>query len=130
MVRTSLLVALLAGLAVATPSSSAEQKPIASYCSPSGDVCYGIFSQGQTYRFELTTAARYFARYKICVKPPTGSATCKSFPVRRRGQAFGGVVVWNLNFPNKGPGRYQVTWKQSGQRLGPSLKFRVAPLTP
>jgi hypothetical protein len=128
MVRIGLLVALVSALFIAPSASSADQKRIASYCSPSGDVCYGIFSpKRNSFTFQLTTAARYFTRYKICIKPPTGMATCKSFPVRRRGQAFGGIVVWSRNFPNLGPGSYRVTWKQSGQRLGPPLKFRVLP---
>ncbi len=80
MVRIGLLVALAAGLAVAGPASSAEQGRIASHCSASGDVCYGIFKgSAGLYRFQLTTAAKYFSRYRICVRPVGRSATCKSF---------------------------------------------------
>ena len=118
-----------AGLAVAGAGSSASEVRIASYCSPSGDVCYGIFrSPTEVYRFELTTAAHYFSRYQVCVKPSVAAATCKSFPVRKRGANYGGVVIWNRNYPNKGPVRYKVTWKQSGRRFGPSLSFRVLPV--
>jgi hypothetical protein len=126
--RTGFLVlALAAGLVAPSAASPAEQIRIGSYCSTSGDVCYGIFQQGQTFRFELTLAARYFSRYQICVQPPSGASTCKTFPVRRRGQQFGGTVIWNRYFPSRGPGRYRVTWKQNGQRLGPTLRFAVVP---
>jgi hypothetical protein len=124
MVRVGLLVVLAAALAVATPAMSAEQVRIASYCSPSGDVCYGIFKRSGVVRFELTTAARYFSRYRICVRPPRGATTCKSFPVRSRGVAYGGSVIWARNFPNRGAGRYRVTWKVGTRALGPALSFR------
>lgn len=127
--RISLLAVLAAALVAGGTASSADQIRIASYCSTSGDVCYGIFrSPTEIYRFELTTAARYFSRYQVCVKPSVAAATCKSFPVRKRGANYGGVVIWNRNYPNKGPVRYKVTWKQSGRRLGPSLSFRVLPI--
>ena len=124
----SVVLAAVVSLTV-VPAASAASHVVDSYCSPSGDVCYGIFrSPSDLYRFELTTAARYFSRYQVCVKPSIASATCKSFPVRKRGANYGGVVIWSRNYPNKGPVRYKVTWKQGGQRLGPSLSFRLVPL--
>ena len=123
------LAVLVAALAVASAASAAPDARIASYCSPSGDLCYGIFRDaGNVTRFQLTLAARYFGRYRICVKPPTGAVTCKSFPVRRTGRTFGGAVKWDRNFPtNRGPGRYRVTWLQGTRRLGPALFFRPSP---
>lgn len=116
-------------LALASAATAAPDRRIASYCSPSGDVCYGIFSDpGNVTRFQLTLAARYFGRYRICVKPPSGAATCKSFPVKKTGRVFGGAVKWDRNFPtNRGPGRYRVTWLLGTQRLGPALFFRPSP---
>ena len=127
MVRAGILVTLAAALALASPALSANPKRIASYCSTTGDVCYGIFRQGETYQLQLTTAARYFGRYTICSKPPTGTATCKSFPVRKRGQSFGGVVLWQKNFPHKVYGKYRITWKLV-RPLGPALKFTFVPV--
>jgi hypothetical protein len=129
MVRISLAaLALAAALAAVAPASSARELRIASYCSPSGDVCYGIIARQGVVRFELTTAARYFNRYLICVRPPTGAAACKSFPVVARGQAFGGVVRWARNFPNRGgPGRYRVTWRLRATPLGRALTFTLPP---
>lgn len=123
MVRISLLVALAAGLAVAAPASSADQIRVAHYCSASGDVCYGVFNDSGTIRFRLTLAAKYFSRYRICVRPIGQAARCKRFSVRKTGANWGGSVIWQRNFPNRGPRRYRVTWSQGGQRLGPSLSF-------
>ena len=126
MVRIGLLVALAAALTAAIPASGAEQGRVAHYCSTSGDVCYGIFrGSAGLYRFKLTTAAKYFSRYRICVKPKGLTATCKGFRVRKSGATWGGTVVWQRNFPARGVGTHVVTWKLGARRLGPSLKFVV-----
>jgi hypothetical protein len=106
---------------MATAASSGR---IASRCSASGDVCYGVFDDRGTIRFQLTLAAKYFTRYRVCVRPPRGATTCRSFPVKRVGSQFGGAVKWNLNFPYRGLGRYRVTWRQGAQALGPALVFQ------
>ena len=125
MARISFLVAIAVVLAIAAPASSAEQGRIASHCSASGDVCYGIFkgSAGQ-YRFKLTVAAKFFSRYRICVRPVGQLATCKSFPVKKTGANWG-TVVWQRNFPLRGPRTYVVTWTLFVRRLGPSLRFTL-----
>ncbi len=126
MVRISLLVALAAGLAFATPASSADQARLASYCSQSGDVCYAITrDRAGVIRFQLTTAAKYFSRYRICVRPLGTAAKCKSFAVKKVGANWGGKVIWQRNYPMRGFRKYQVTWKLGTQRLGPTLSFRL-----
>ena len=124
--RFILLAALAAGLALATSALSADQGQIKSHCSASGDVCYGI-SKGKlgVVRFQLTTAAKYFSRYRICVRPLGTAGKCKSVPVRKVAANWGGTVIWQKNFPMRGPRRYKVTWSQNGHRLGPSLSFTV-----
>jgi hypothetical protein len=123
-VRVGLLITVAAGFAMAAPVSAAPSGRIASHCSASGDVCYGVFDDRGVIRFQLTLAAKYFSRYRICVRPPRGATTCRSFPVKRVGSQFGGAVRWERNFPKRGPGRYRVTWKQGAQALGPGLTFR------
>lgn len=124
MLRRSILLALAAGLVAAAPSSSADQTRVKSYCSPSGDVCYGIFkNDASIYRFRLTLAAKYFSRYRVCVLPLGETAKCKSFPVRKTGASWGGTVVWQRNYPVRGPRGYRVTWRRGTHRLGPSLTF-------
>lgn len=119
-----LLVGVCLGAVVCASATAAPSGRIASYCSASGDVCYGVFDDRGVIRFQLTLAAKYFTRYRICVRPPRGATTCKSFPVKRVGSQFGGAVRWERNFPVRGPGRYRVTWKQGAQALGPGLTFR------
>jgi hypothetical protein len=123
--RIILLLALAAGLAAAPLGSSANQTRLARYCSTTGDVCYGIFDENNAIRFKLTLAAKYFARYQICVRPLGQKTTCKTFRVTKKGVSFGGTVNWLRNFHTAGPRRYEVTWKQSGRRLGPTLKFTL-----
>ena len=126
MVRITLLVALTAGLAFASPALSADRARIASYCSESGDVCYGVFKdRSGVIRFRLTTAAKYFSRYRVCVRPRAKAARCKSFPVKKVGANWGGTVIWQRNFPMRGTRKYQVGWKLGTQSIGPWLTFTV-----
>jgi hypothetical protein len=110
-------------------SASAAYKPeryIAKYCSPTGDLCYGIFRLKSNDRivFQITTQERYFARYRVCVKAPTGAKTCRNFPINSQTPVHGSLVYWRRNFGDHGPGVYRVTWSQHGTRLGPTLRFR------
>jgi hypothetical protein len=124
MPRTALLVAVAAALVAVAPGTAADQTRVKSYCSPSGDVCYGIFKgSGALYSFQLTLAAKYFARYRICVLPLGETKTCKSFPVKKTGAQWGGKVIWQRNYPMRGPRGYRVTWLQGTHRLGPPLTF-------
>ena len=130
--RLLLVTACLAALTCATATAASTGR-IASRCSASGDSCYGIFKdRGNVIRFQLTLAAKYYNRYRICVKPPPGSlqpgTTCRSFPVKKTGSLYGGAVRWRPNFPGHGSGRYRVTWTPGARPVGPgvSLSF-VAP---
>jgi hypothetical protein len=121
--------------AAATPGAgqaAAGPKTIASYCSPSGDVCYGIFKRSGKVSLEITTAARYFNRYTLCVRrlPPQGTPAytqrCGSFPVfRQSGSTWGSRVNYARQFPLISAGAYRVTWKLAGSALGPALRFRL-----
>lgn len=121
--RRTLLLALIAALVAGAPSAAAGQTRVKSHCSVTGDVCYGIFKSGSVYSFRLTLAAKYFNRYRICVRPLGEKAKCKSFPVKKTGAAWGGTVVWQRNYPVRGPRGYRVTWLQRTTRLGPPLTF-------
>jgi hypothetical protein len=118
-------VAVVLALLLASPTSGvAERGP--SYCSRSGDLCYGIVRSGGTVSLRITTFARYFPRYRLCVQSPGGATTCRSFPIRRQGRLYGSTVIWYANFPRRGPGLYRVTWRLGAERLGPTLSFRIA----
>lgn len=129
------LVGIALVLAAATPaagSPASGPKTIASYCSPSGDLCYGILNRSGKVSLELTTAALYFKRYVLCVRrlPPRSTPEyaqrCGSFPVfRQGGPTWGSRVNYARQYPLKFAGRYRVTWKLAGRPLGPSLQFRL-----
>lgn len=119
----------------ATPEAgqtAAGHKTIASYCSTSGDVCYGIFKRSGKVSLEITTAARYFNRYTLCVRrlPPRSTPAyaerCGSFPVfRQSGSTWGSRVNYARQYPLTLAGTYRVTWKLAGSALGPALRFRL-----
>src|SRR5262249_59192739 len=68
---------------LAAPAPAAETR-VASYCSPSGDVCYGVFGRRRRVYLRITTAAGYFHRYTLCVQLlPAGSGGAEH--ARRRG---------------------------------------------
>jgi hypothetical protein len=128
MLRKGLLLALVVGLLVVVPAPAADQTRVKSYCSPSGDVCYGIFKRGGKVSLEITTAAKYFNRYTLCVRRtrPAAPQRCGSFPVfRQGGSTWGSRVNYARQFPVKSPGRYRVTWKLGSGPLGPALQFRL-----
>jgi hypothetical protein len=122
-------------LATATPGAGetgAAPKTSASYCSPSGDVCYGIFKRNGKVSLEITTAARYFNRYTLCVRrlPPRSTPAyaqrCGSFPVfRQSGSTWGSRVNYARQYPLTFAGSYRVTWKLAGSAFGPALRFKL-----
>ena len=124
--RGAFLLAALAATVVAASASGAPapRQVITSHCSASGDVCYGVVSRSGAVYFELTTAARYFLRYRLCVRPPTGAARCRPYSMRP-GRMWASTVKFGGQFPHSGPGVYRVTWRLGSRPLGPTLRFRL-----
>jgi hypothetical protein len=116
---------LLLAAAISLGPAATAPRSIASHCSPSGDLCYAVVDRSGAVHLELTTFAGYFLRYRLCVKPPLRAATCRSFPMRPRGEQWASSVRWYRNFPAAGPGVYRVTWKLGERPLGPALRFRL-----
>ncbi|MGB8004233.1 MAG: hypothetical protein WCF27_08215 [Gaiellaceae bacterium] len=124
--------ALLTALTAAAARPAAATKTIASFCSSSGDVCYGIFNASGKVTLRITTAARYFGRYTLCVRllppqsDPAHTRRCGSYPVfRQGGSTWGSTIRYDRQFPVHQPGRYRVTWNLSSGPLGPPLYFRL-----
>jgi hypothetical protein len=120
-----------AGAATAQPAAG-PSKTLSSYCSPSGDVCYGVFNRSGKVSLRITTAAHYFKRYSLCIRllPVATDALhaqrCGSFPVfRQGGGTWGSSINYARQYPVKRAGRYRVTWKLGSGPLGPSLSFRL-----
>ena len=94
------------------------------YCSPSGDLCYGIRKERGAIVLRIDTIARYFNRYTLCVTSPTARRVCGRFPVFKSGPLWTSRVRWQRQFPDDGPGRYRVSWRLGSNPLGPTLTFR------
>ena len=74
--------------------------------------------------FQLLTVEKYFDRYQVCVRAPTGGRKCLTSLVRPQGRLYGSHLRWPRRVGHHGNGVYRVTWSQSGVRLGPPLRFR------
>jgi hypothetical protein len=154
------VVTLCVVAAVLAPGGSAASAPtvharaIATYCSASGDVCYGIFKRSRQITLRMTTAARYFDRYTLCVTrlprspTPEHARRCGAFPVfRQSSSTWGSSVNFARQFVGPAahplrplPGRYRVEWRNvcascnakarrhnpGGPSLGPALTFRLS----
>jgi hypothetical protein len=101
------------------------RRPRVGYCSPSGDVCFGLIEGGAPpIRLGLTLAGRFFVRYRLCVRAPGGAVDCRRFRVRRAAAGtFQSRVRWHRRFPDHGPGVYRVRWLHAGSALGPPITF-------
>jgi hypothetical protein len=125
----SLTASVLAGAVAAWADAAPPRKTITSHCSSSGDVCFGVINKAGAVYFEITTAARYFNRYRLCVRPPGTAAAgrwrCGSYPVRHGGPNSVSSVKFAGRFPYVGPGVYRVKWSLGSQALGPTLRFRL-----
>jgi hypothetical protein len=131
--RAILLGAVAAAAVICVPDADpAASDAVASHCERSNayplDVCYAVGSKRttRTHDFILFMGEPYFSRYRLCVRPPRGGETCRTFPARQMGKfspRWGGNVSWERNYPKRGSGPYRVTWLHGGHRLGPPLTF-------
>lgn len=143
--------AVAVAAAVSAPAASAG----GSYCSPAyyhddlagREFCTDVVrtdadSEGRRKGFDLRLHQFDYQgpeSYRLCVRPPRGAATCGVFPVGRyQGRRALSVVTWPSPAPDessdvvepplfthRGRGRYRVSWRIGGHRLGPELAFRV-----
>jgi hypothetical protein len=118
------LAASVLGGALAADGEPARRTPLKTYCSQSGDLCYGITRRTGALYLELTTFEKYFATYRLCIRPPDARERCRRYPVRRQGRLYGSIVRWYGNFPISRPGVYRVAWKLQAP-LGPALRIRL-----
>lgn len=119
MIRRPLLALAVAAFALAL---SAPAAPAAtSWCSESGDQCWGTFKRDGKRYVGVTYAAKYKTSQKLCVKAPSGQRDCITRKLRRG--KFGTYrlnVRWSTTFPNRGKGTYEF------ENPGPEpITFRV-----
>lgn len=105
--------------ALALPSAASARS---SYCSKTGDVCYQ--AKGAPIKLRITTAAKYFARYRLCITNPHGVRECHHFRMRRdTGGTYSSTVSWPRYFHYGGRGTYHARWYTAGHALGPAISF-------
>jgi len=111
-------------LALALTAPGLAQARNTSYCSPTGDLCYGQVRGVRPVTLQISLFAKYFGRYSLCVQRPGRARVCKSFSIRKMGSLYGSRVIWRKYFPNQGRGGYRARWRQNGRPLGPTIHFR------
>jgi hypothetical protein len=94
------------------------------FCSQTGDYCTETIKSRRGRIFMELRSVSFNGRYTLCVTPPGETTDCRFFTLRRSGDRFVSHVNWQANFPNGGPGRYEVVWRLGAQQLGPALGFR------
>ena len=120
---TATLLATIAAIVAAASTAQAAPKPVDSYCSPTGDYCQGIVRQNGTLRAKLSTFS-FTGTYQLCVRTPRVGTDCNLFRLRRDSNGiYQGSIGLSRHFNLRPAGRYTVTWRYSGSRLGKSLHF-------
>jgi hypothetical protein len=120
MKRTSIvLVAAASAAAFLMPSSASARS---TYCSKSGDVCYQ--AKGSPIKLRITTAAKYFTRYRLCINNPHGVRECHRFHMHKAAAGtYSSTVSWPKHYTYGGKGKYHASWYAHGNKLGPSVAF-------
>jgi hypothetical protein len=112
------LILLLATAFVVPATASAKS----TYCSKSGDVCYQ--AKGSPIKLRITTAAKYFSRYRLCITDPHGVRECHRFSMKKAaGGSYSSSVSWPKHFEYGGKGTYRARWYAHGDSLGPAVTF-------
>jgi hypothetical protein len=94
---------------------------LASYCSPTGDYCQGVFrSTSGSVFFQLRTFS-FRGTVQTCVARRT--RVCRGRVLRRIGSIHQATISWRGNYPPQGPGRYAVSWYAGGAKIGRTLYF-------
>jgi hypothetical protein len=119
-----LSVLVLALLAPSATAQASERVPLAVYCSPTGDLCQGVYRYNGRIKFSLGLFARYFNRVDVCVRDPSGRRTCRGVRVKKNGPLFEARIALAGNFPASKRGKYKVVWQRNGYRIGRALYFR------
>jgi hypothetical protein len=115
----TLLVATTSAAAFLLPATASARSK---YCSASGDVCYQ--AKGSPIKLRITTAAKYFSRYRLCVTNPHGARECHRFRMHAAAaDTYGSTVSWPKYFEYGGKGTYRARWYANGDPLGPSVRF-------
>jgi len=126
----SIAVVAVSLIAVLPPPAGAHHRP-QSHCSESGDICQSVVKVNGVRKLRITTSARFFGRYVLCVRGPLDYDSCRHFRMAKRSDGdFADAVRFGRHFGDR-PGRYTVTWYRvpkygpPKKRIGVRLGFHV-----
>ena len=94
-----------------------------SYCSPTGDYCTSA-AKLKGVRYLRISTFSFTGPVKICVRDPTPARLCRAFRLRKAGPLYQVKLIWKRHYPNRGAGRYYVSFFLGSTRLGPVLSFK------
>ena len=109
---------VLAAPASGAQSAPAGWVPVASYCSPSGDVCFGIRRKGDRIKLRLDSFVD-FGAVSFCVKK-AGSQhrVCRTRSLKPGDHdLYSASILWNRQFPTAGPQKRVVRFAGYPKRL-------------
>src|SRR4051812_8435454 len=119
MKRILIPVVTAASLVALIPATASAKS---TYCSKSGDVCYQ--AKGSPIKLRITTAAKYFSKYRLCITNPHGVRECHRFRVHRtKSGQYNSTISWPKHFEYGGKGAYKARWYAGGKALGAAGAF-------
>lgn len=106
-----------AAAATAPAQAPAGWSPVASYCSPSGDVCFGIRRKGDRVKLRLDSFVD-FGDVSFCVKKAGGRYRCQTRTLQPRDHdLYFASILWNRYFPTAGAQKRVVRFAGYPKRL-------------
>lgn len=122
--RIVISVLLVAAVAALPAPAEARTKVLDQYCSPTGDYCTNVQRADGTIVAEIRTFS-FTGNYQLCVNPPKSGRDCSEFRLRRVPHGiYQGRVKLARHFNLRRNGRYSVSFRYGGYRLGESLHFK------
>lgn len=109
---------VLSAPASGAPAAPEGWEPVASYCSPSGDVCFGIRRSGDRVKLRLDSFVD-FGDVSFCVKKAgAGHRVCRTRALKPRDHnLYFASILWNRHFPTAGPQKRVVRFAGYPKRL-------------
>lgn len=117
-------VLLVVAVAALPAPADARNKVLDQYCSPTGDYCTNLHRDNGKVVAEIGTFS-FSGKYQLCVNPPRAGQDCSQFRMRRVPHGiFRGRVKLARHFNLRRSGRYSVSFRLDGYKLGQTLHFR------
>ena len=119
---------LMIGTGAEGSQTAAKVRPtkraVDSYCTKTRRTCTEVYKRDGKFAFVLQTERRSLDTYRLCVTNPNGNQRCHKYPVNiETRDSFAGVVPFKAEYPHRVKGTYGVSWRNSGNRIGPVLHF-------